>query len=300
MALTGFYLLPDWPHNTKFPTEEEKEMAQYRVLVANGGRDEGVGGTWDGLKDAVRDPFTWLFSGMHFALVTAQSFKDLFPSVSHTTLTVFALLLILASDPRNFRLRQDDHLPCASTTLCYRLRERMFHRLDIRQVPGVVLPHHYSDRPRRSWCPHADFDLERRRTLLRPHPPRQRNLQRPELAVVLGNNLSPRTQEQEGRPDRHCQLHLADEPLVQPVLLPNIPGAILQTRRWPHPVRLLDDLSALLGNQAESEEVEQEARRAGGLLCSLRQRERMALCLLISQVQKGGGIWKKIPTRSGM
>ena len=80
--MAAFFILPDWPHNTKFLTEEEKEMAQYRVLVSNGGIDEGVGGTWDGVKDAVRDPFTWLFCGMHFALVTAQSFKDFFPSVS--------------------------------------------------------------------------------------------------------------------------------------------------------------------------------------------------------------------------
>jgi hypothetical protein len=83
VAVAAFYLLPDWPHNTKFLAQEEKEMAQYRVLVSNGGIDEGIGGTWDGLKDAVRDPFTWLFCGMHFALVTAQSFKDFFPSVSH-------------------------------------------------------------------------------------------------------------------------------------------------------------------------------------------------------------------------
>ena len=57
-------------------------MAQYRVLVSNGGREEGVGGTWDGVKEAVKDPFTWLFCAMHFALITAQSFKDFFPSVS--------------------------------------------------------------------------------------------------------------------------------------------------------------------------------------------------------------------------
>jgi len=34
-------------------------MAQYRVLLSSGGKDEGVGGTWDGLKDACKDPFTW-------------------------------------------------------------------------------------------------------------------------------------------------------------------------------------------------------------------------------------------------
>ncbi|RTE77210.1 hypothetical protein BHE90_008331 [Fusarium euwallaceae] len=64
--------------------EEEREMAQYRILVSNGGIDEGVGGTWDGLKDAVKDPFTWFFCLMHFSLVTAQSFKDFLPSIMDT------------------------------------------------------------------------------------------------------------------------------------------------------------------------------------------------------------------------
>lgn len=81
VAIAAFFLLPEWPSNTRFLTEQEREMAQYRILVSNGGLDEEEGGTWDGLKLAVRDPFTWLFCLMHFALVTAQSFKDFLPSV---------------------------------------------------------------------------------------------------------------------------------------------------------------------------------------------------------------------------
>lgn len=82
VAFVAFFLLPDWPHNTKFLSEQEREMAQYRVLCSNGGHEEQVGGTWDGLKDAAKDPFTWFFCLMHFALVTGQSFKDFLPSVS--------------------------------------------------------------------------------------------------------------------------------------------------------------------------------------------------------------------------
>lgn len=82
VALGALLLLPDYPHNTRFLTPAEREMAQYRVLCSNGGKDESVGGTWDGVKQAVKDPFTWCFCLMHFALVTAQSFKDFFPSVS--------------------------------------------------------------------------------------------------------------------------------------------------------------------------------------------------------------------------
>jgi MFS family permease len=84
VALVSFFVLPSWPHNTKFLTEQEKEMAQYRIQVSNGGRDEAIGGTWDGVKEAAKDPFTWLFAGMHFALITAQSFKDFFPSIVKT------------------------------------------------------------------------------------------------------------------------------------------------------------------------------------------------------------------------
>ncbi|GKT60147.1 major facilitator superfamily transporter [Colletotrichum tofieldiae] len=84
VAFAAFALLPDWPHNTRFLTPAEREMAQYRILCSNGGVEEVVGGTWDGLKDAVRDPFTWIFCLMHFALVTAQAFKDFLPSIVNT------------------------------------------------------------------------------------------------------------------------------------------------------------------------------------------------------------------------
>ncbi|KAL2669903.1 hypothetical protein Neosp_015069 [[Neocosmospora] mangrovei] len=90
VALGSFIFLPSWPHDTRFLTEEEREMAQYRILVSNGGIDEGVGGTWDGLKDAVKDPFTWFFCLMHFSLVTAQSFKDFLPSVSFACLLAWS------------------------------------------------------------------------------------------------------------------------------------------------------------------------------------------------------------------
>ncbi|EGU88077.1 hypothetical protein FOQG_07543 [Fusarium oxysporum f. sp. raphani 54005] len=84
VAVISFFVLPSWPNDTKFLDEQEREMAQYRILVSNGGIDEKVGGTWDGVRDAVKDPFTWYFCLMHFALVTAQSFKDFLPSIMNT------------------------------------------------------------------------------------------------------------------------------------------------------------------------------------------------------------------------
>ncbi|KND89437.1 putative transporter [Tolypocladium ophioglossoides CBS 100239] len=85
IAVASYFSLPDWPHNTRFLTEQEREMAQYRVLVSNGGRDEMGLGTWAGVWEAVKDPFTWFFCLMHFALTLAQSFKDFLPSAMKLT-----------------------------------------------------------------------------------------------------------------------------------------------------------------------------------------------------------------------
>ncbi|KAH6845864.1 MFS transporter [Chaetomium sp. MPI-CAGE-AT-0009] len=84
VALVAFAVLPAWPENSKFLDEQEREMALYRVLNSNGGIEETRGGIWDGLKSAARDPFTWIFCLMHFALITAQSFKDFLPSIMNT------------------------------------------------------------------------------------------------------------------------------------------------------------------------------------------------------------------------
>lgn len=58
-------------------------MAQYRQTVsAGGGTEDDEGDYWGGVWMALKDPFTYLFSAIHFSLVIAQSYKDFFPSVS--------------------------------------------------------------------------------------------------------------------------------------------------------------------------------------------------------------------------
>ncbi|KAI5371238.1 Putative major facilitator superfamily, MFS transporter superfamily [Septoria linicola] len=84
VGIAAYFILPDWPENTRWLSEQEREMAQYRVLLSNGGKREEVGGTWDVLKEAIKDPFTWLFCAMDFSLINAQSFKDFFPSIVKT------------------------------------------------------------------------------------------------------------------------------------------------------------------------------------------------------------------------
>ncbi|CAI6099440.1 hypothetical protein V2G26_004117 [Clonostachys chloroleuca] len=84
VAVVAFFVLPGWPESSKFLSDQERELAKYRILKSNGGIEETEGGIWDGVKEAAKDPFTWIFCLMHFALVTAQSFKDFLPSIMAT------------------------------------------------------------------------------------------------------------------------------------------------------------------------------------------------------------------------
>ncbi|KAL3480938.1 major facilitator superfamily domain-containing protein [Aspergillus californicus] len=89
VAVAAFRLLPNFPDNTsrRWFTEEETAMAQYRQVVSAGGvleSTEGGGSYWGGVILAAKDPFTWLFSAIHFFLIIAQSFKDFFPSIVET------------------------------------------------------------------------------------------------------------------------------------------------------------------------------------------------------------------------
>ncbi|RJE20368.1 Major Facilitator Superfamily [Aspergillus sclerotialis] len=84
----AFWFIPNFPNNTsrRWFTEEEAAMAQYRQFVSAGEiREDDEGGRWAGVWLAVKEPFTWLFAGIHFSLIIAQSFKDFFPSVGKTS-----------------------------------------------------------------------------------------------------------------------------------------------------------------------------------------------------------------------
>lgn len=93
VAIVAFWGIPNFPHNTGtwFMSAEESEMAQYRMVVSSGGHSEDdEGGAWEGVSLAVRDPYTWIFTVLHFGLILALSFKDFFPSVS-SKVTLYTL-----------------------------------------------------------------------------------------------------------------------------------------------------------------------------------------------------------------
>jgi hypothetical protein len=173
IAVAGgaYFVLPSWPHNTKFLTPEETEMAQYRVMVSNGGQYEEQGGTWDGLKEAANDPFTWYFCAMHFALVTAQSFKDFMPSVGVTASIRKTKLTYRVSDYGNFWLQEAYHLLDPGSSLRHRLCSCLRSRLFIWQTPRVILAHRHPHHLRRGRLLYAHWYPKCRSALHRPCPP---------------------------------------------------------------------------------------------------------------------------------
>lgn len=82
MAIAAYWALPTFPDNTGggYFIEEETQMAQYRQLVSAGGiAKDNEGEYWHGFFQACKDPLTWMFVTLHFAVIISQSFKDLFP-----------------------------------------------------------------------------------------------------------------------------------------------------------------------------------------------------------------------------
>ena len=182
VAVCAYMILPGWPtdsgakwpHKKPFLTLQESEMAQYRVLLSNGGRDERVGGTWDGVRAACKDPFTWMFCFMHFGLTIAQSFKDFLPSVSSLHTGLLTRLTIL--DHRYLRLRQAHHLPHPSPAICYGLHWCLRSSMVLRPLRRVDLAycrtyHCVSWRLRNS-----HLNPERWGSLLRSYTPLHRNV----------------------------------------------------------------------------------------------------------------------------
>ncbi|KAK8051766.1 hypothetical protein PG993_003151 [Apiospora rasikravindrae] len=87
IGVAAFWFMPNFPSSTGtyFMSAEEVEMAQYRQEVNAGGiSEDDEGGHWEGVRLALKEPFTWLFASSHFFIIIGQSFKDFLPSIMNT------------------------------------------------------------------------------------------------------------------------------------------------------------------------------------------------------------------------
>lgn len=79
VAICAYPFLPDSPLTTRWLTPEERQLAHDRLQRDQVDRVE-AGSTWQGLKQAVSDPRVWLYMLMYNFHLSANGFKNFFPS----------------------------------------------------------------------------------------------------------------------------------------------------------------------------------------------------------------------------
>ncbi|KAL0937832.1 allantoate permease [Colletotrichum truncatum] len=84
-ALVAMWILPDYPHTTKWLSEEERAYAAWRLIEDVQEADTyGEQGMWDGVKMAVRDYRLYIFVLMQHISLVSQTFQYFFPTIVGT------------------------------------------------------------------------------------------------------------------------------------------------------------------------------------------------------------------------
>ncbi|PWZ01222.1 MFS general substrate transporter [Testicularia cyperi] len=98
IALIAYPFLPDTPGTTRWLSPEERELATSRLLRDKVDETE-PGSPLRGLKQAVSDPRVWLFCLMQNLHLSANGFKNFFPSVVNTLGFNRTITLVLTCPP---------------------------------------------------------------------------------------------------------------------------------------------------------------------------------------------------------
>ncbi|KAI3393563.1 hypothetical protein diail_4154 [Diaporthe ilicicola] len=101
IAIAAIFVLPDLPHNTRGFTEEERLVAQLRMIEDVGeadtdSKDQGVTG---GLVMAMKDMRVWLMMITLCAYVVGLSFNAFFPTLTGTLGFGYVPTLLMSSPP---------------------------------------------------------------------------------------------------------------------------------------------------------------------------------------------------------
>jgi hypothetical protein len=101
VAVCAIFVLPDFPHNTRWLTPEERTLAISRLEEDNFGKIEKQT-AMQGLWDAVSDWKVWWFSVAFMFQYIAQSFFAYFPTLCATLGYNTTTTLLLCAPPWMF------------------------------------------------------------------------------------------------------------------------------------------------------------------------------------------------------
>ncbi|KAG7451127.1 MFS general substrate transporter [Guyanagaster necrorhizus] len=101
IGLLSMWLLPDYPHNTRWMSPEERRLAQVRIAEDAGeaDKDNKEDTPVHGLKLAAMDPVVWAFSIMNIAQLLGLSFVNFFPTLTATLGFSTTVSLLLCAPP---------------------------------------------------------------------------------------------------------------------------------------------------------------------------------------------------------
>jgi hypothetical protein len=124
VGLIALFLFPDYPRTTRWLSQDEKLFAEWRMANEVAGIiDEDSSGIWWGVKEALKDPLTYMFTFMQMMLTTGQSFTYFLPSIIKTLGYNNTITLLLTAPPYFVAF-------CGSVALAYsaaRRNERTWH-----------------------------------------------------------------------------------------------------------------------------------------------------------------------------
>ncbi|CAK9436317.1 uncharacterized protein LODBEIA_P08750 [Lodderomyces beijingensis] len=99
----AYFILPDTPSNTKFLSQQEKDIIQWKLKKDLGDVDdsdkEAQISDWQGFKLAVSDIKMWMLCGAHSFLVAACGVTNFFPSIVATLKFNHTITLCLTAPP---------------------------------------------------------------------------------------------------------------------------------------------------------------------------------------------------------
>ncbi|KAK7691722.1 hypothetical protein QCA50_005122 [Cerrena zonata] len=101
IGFLAIYLLPDYPHNTRWLTPAQRRLAQVRLAEDAGEADEDAAqdSAFTGLVQAIKDPKVPIFAVMACSQLLGLSFVNFFPTLTATLGFNTTISLLLAAPP---------------------------------------------------------------------------------------------------------------------------------------------------------------------------------------------------------
>ncbi|OAA60311.1 Major facilitator superfamily domain, general substrate transporter [Niveomyces insectorum RCEF 264] len=127
LALLAILVLPDFPANTAWLTDQERQLAMYRLKLDAAGEEDWVSSStqpmWEGLRLLMRDSKHWILFVIVYGSASAISINAFFPTVVASLGKSNTVTLLLTSPPYLFAC-----IVCAGVSYhADRTQERFWH-----------------------------------------------------------------------------------------------------------------------------------------------------------------------------